>query len=405
MAAPSAPPRPSPRFFSSIDVYELPHEFVLVGHAGKRRHLLHVSRAQPPPATAADDVLLPPVIEDASSYTEAACAAKLHALAGSPTATGAAAAGYAPARILRACALLGVVRFLEGWHMLFVTRSEVVGVIGGHAIHRIEETVMLSVASKSDEAGSGSGGGSGAGSGGTERSCGGVGTGGGVGGGGGGASGSSSSSSSLVKGSKRLMHAAVSGLATRLQLTGWAENWAESKCVVYSQHSQAEHSNQAPHCNALTPPSHHPHHSPSLSLHPHTHHTLQQVQGPLHLHGPHTRLLLLVHIRSHQHTTGTSTQPSSHSHAATQPHSHAATATATATQPQPSHSHSHSQATATATATDTPLPSRQHATDEHDPRRHSHRRRSRHSHHSHRSSRSGGGGGGRWRRGYRHSRH
>ena len=61
MAAPSAPPRPSPRFFSSIDVYELPHEFVLVGHAGKRRHLLHVSRAQPPPATAADDVL-PPVI-------------------------------------------------------------------------------------------------------------------------------------------------------------------------------------------------------------------------------------------------------------------------------------------------------------------------------------------------------
>ena len=40
-----------------------------------------------------------------------------------------------------------MVRFLEGWYILFVTRTEVAGVIGGHAIHRVEETAMLSVSS------------------------------------------------------------------------------------------------------------------------------------------------------------------------------------------------------------------------------------------------------------------
>ena len=45
-----------------------------------------------------------------------------------------------------------MVRFLEGWYMLFVTRAEVAGVIGGHSIHRIEETAMLSVANPADAA-------------------------------------------------------------------------------------------------------------------------------------------------------------------------------------------------------------------------------------------------------------
>jgi len=112
---------PMERCFTLIDVYEFATSFVLVGHADTRRHLLHVSRAT---AHGAEPTLLPPVSEDLCAYTEADCEAKLHTLAD--------AAGVPLARVLRASALLGMVRFLEGWHLLFVTRSEMAGVIGGH---------------------------------------------------------------------------------------------------------------------------------------------------------------------------------------------------------------------------------------------------------------------------------
>ena len=80
-----------------------------------------------------------PVLEDPEPCNETACEARLCTIADT------AGLPLAP-RVLRAAAFLGMVRFLEGWHMLFVTRSEVVGMIGGHGIHRIEETTMIGVA-------------------------------------------------------------------------------------------------------------------------------------------------------------------------------------------------------------------------------------------------------------------
>ena len=50
-------------------------------------------------------------------------------------------------KLLEADALLGMVRFLEGWYLLLVTRREPVGVLSGHVIFRVEETAMLSVSS------------------------------------------------------------------------------------------------------------------------------------------------------------------------------------------------------------------------------------------------------------------
>lgn len=53
--------------------------------------------------------------------------------------------GATLAHRLDAVAFLGMVRFLEGYHMLFITRREPVGVILGHTVFRVEETAMISV--------------------------------------------------------------------------------------------------------------------------------------------------------------------------------------------------------------------------------------------------------------------
>ena len=37
---------------------------------------------------------------------------------------------------------------------------------------------------------------------------------------------------SVIHGGRRLLAAAVSGLATRLQLTGWVEDWAEARSAA-----------------------------------------------------------------------------------------------------------------------------------------------------------------------------
>ena len=220
--------------FSAVDVYESSTSFVLVGHDGSRRRMLHVHRHPadaPPQAVTESGALpggsLPPVTEDRRSYSQAACEKRLAELGSDDDPL---------VRVIRgAAALLGMVRFLEGWYMLFVTRTEIAGIIGGHAIHRVEETAMLSVSSPATSASApsasipeeGDSAGDGAGTADASRS-----------GGGGGKSASrprAGSSNSFFKGSKasgwRIFQAAAAGLATKLQLTGWAESWAETKCA------------------------------------------------------------------------------------------------------------------------------------------------------------------------------
>ena len=165
---------PALRVFATIDVYESATEFILVGHEGKRRRILRIDRrasaavmgpsaAQQRESSAphtggegAPPLALPPVSEDPRTYTEQECRVQLDSIsaaAGEPA--------LSERRSLRAAALLGMVRFLEGWYMLFVTRAEVAGVIAGHSIHRVEETAMISVVNPADvntSVGGGSGG-------------------------------------------------------------------------------------------------------------------------------------------------------------------------------------------------------------------------------------------------------
>jgi hypothetical protein len=203
------------RVFTAIDVYESATSYVLVGHADARRHLLHVSRVAG--AAGAASALEPPVVEDPRAYTEAACEAQLLALG---------ASGGALTRVLRASALLGMVRFLEGWSMLFVTRTEVAGVIGGHAIHRIEETVFLSVAPPAGASSSGSPTPSRAtDSDASQRTSPAALRAGASGGAAGGSSAAARGGSKFVAGGRKLLQAAAAGLG----LSGWTDNWAESR--------------------------------------------------------------------------------------------------------------------------------------------------------------------------------
>lgn len=101
--------------FSAIDVYESATAFVLVGHDGERRRLLHVQRRPPGGEDAAEQQPLPPVSEEPRMFSVKACERRLAELS----------EGQPLEHRLRASALLGMVRFLEGWYMLFVTRAEV----------------------------------------------------------------------------------------------------------------------------------------------------------------------------------------------------------------------------------------------------------------------------------------
>lgn len=191
---------------SAIDVYEGPLTYVLVGHDGPTRRLLHVHR-RPPDQVHDGHPPLPPVEEEPRTYTAAECAARLAEIT----------SDTALILVMRATALLGMVRFVEGWYLLLVTRHEVAGVIGGHSIHRIEETAMLAItaaAAASEYAASSVALGSSHSVGSNASPA---------------PASTKPSNPSLVRGGKRLLAAAASGLATRLQLTGWVENWAETK--------------------------------------------------------------------------------------------------------------------------------------------------------------------------------
>lgn len=131
-------PLPSP-VVTRVDLFEGAATYVLIGHEGpSRRRLMHIQRPTAGRAALKPGMdACPPVTEDRRTYTEEECMARLAEIG----------AQYdAPlVCVLKGSALLGMVRFLEGWYMLFVTRHEVAGVIGGHFIHRVEETAMHAV--------------------------------------------------------------------------------------------------------------------------------------------------------------------------------------------------------------------------------------------------------------------
>ena len=108
-----------------VDLFESPAAYVLVGHEGPDlRRVMHVYR----PAADWRPGNMLPVEEERTLYTEKECMARLAEIG---------AHHDAPlVCLLNASALLGMVRFVEGWYMLFVTRHEVAGVIGGHYIYR-----------------------------------------------------------------------------------------------------------------------------------------------------------------------------------------------------------------------------------------------------------------------------
>ena len=112
-----------------IDVYETPQALVLVGRFPSGQHKLTLVWRTHDPA----DGQLPPVAEDAAMLDDKALTERIDELGAT--------------KLLEADALLGMVRFLEGWYLLLVTRREPVGVLSGHVIFRVEETAMLSVSS------------------------------------------------------------------------------------------------------------------------------------------------------------------------------------------------------------------------------------------------------------------
>ena len=118
---------------TQVDVYEGLTSFVLVGHDRDQRRLLQVHRRRP------EGDELPPVSEDACLYSVEGCRRRMSAIAIEQ------GAALSPEPLLRASALLGMIRFVEGYYMVFVSRHEVAGVIAGHAICRVEETAMLAV--------------------------------------------------------------------------------------------------------------------------------------------------------------------------------------------------------------------------------------------------------------------
>ena len=121
---------PDEKKIRHIDVYETPQALVLVGRFPSGQHRVALVRRT---HDTEEDRQLPPVTEDADMLGDQALAERL--------------SGLRATKLLEADALLGMVRFLEGWYLLLVTGREPVGVISGHVIFRVEETAMLSVSS------------------------------------------------------------------------------------------------------------------------------------------------------------------------------------------------------------------------------------------------------------------
>ena len=127
-----------------LQVYESPQHLVLLGHRRRtgRWRIVTIDRTR-----AEGDHL--PLTEDPTEFaSHAAAIARLAELSGGAGGAGGAAAtgGGSPLVLaFEAVALLGAVRFLDAYYLLFVTRREPVGILAGHTIFRAEETAMISL--------------------------------------------------------------------------------------------------------------------------------------------------------------------------------------------------------------------------------------------------------------------
>jgi len=116
--------------FTEFLLYETRARFYLVAYTSDKRawRVLKLSRTEATEVEAS---------EDPAELTERQAAALLRTIA----------EGNAPVGGLqlaaRACGVVGVIRFLEGYYLILVTQRRRVGTLAGHAVYAIDDTEVL----------------------------------------------------------------------------------------------------------------------------------------------------------------------------------------------------------------------------------------------------------------------
>jgi len=113
--------------FENFLLYATRARFYLVAYTADKSawRFLKLSRSE---ATELD------VVEDPVVYSERQAAALLRTIADGNASVG------GLNLVMRACAVVGVIRFLEGYHLLLVTRRRRVGTLAGHAVYAVDDT-------------------------------------------------------------------------------------------------------------------------------------------------------------------------------------------------------------------------------------------------------------------------
>lgn len=122
--------------FSLLAVYETATVYYVFGASPPHAciwHLIKVYRDR--------DSDIPPLEEDPGLYTDDEKRDLLLRLSAEARAQG----GSGVRQVLRACAFLGAIRFLESHYLLFATAREQVGCFGPHAVFRVSSTALLPV--------------------------------------------------------------------------------------------------------------------------------------------------------------------------------------------------------------------------------------------------------------------
>ena len=126
---PSAPLGAPPALpvFENFLLYETRARYYLVAYTSDKAtwRVLKVSRMEPHELEASEDPAL---------YTERQAAALLRTIADGNAAVG----GLSLAA--RGCGVCGVIRFLEGYYLILITRRRRVGTLAGHAVYAVEDT-------------------------------------------------------------------------------------------------------------------------------------------------------------------------------------------------------------------------------------------------------------------------
>jgi hypothetical protein len=124
MDATAAPPPP---LFENFLLYETRARYYLVAYTTDKAcwRVLKISRMEPSELECS---------EDPATYTERQAAALLRTIADGNAGVG----GLSLAA--RACGVVGVIRFLEGFYLILITRRRRVGTLAGHAVYAVEDT-------------------------------------------------------------------------------------------------------------------------------------------------------------------------------------------------------------------------------------------------------------------------